>query len=111
VQFKLQYLLHDNLTSFDDYNILLLILDKSDDNEITVETTSVVRNEPAQDVSGPPKVDSPVEALHEKVKKQIIKEGYGKKPSKLSTCFCKWFIFYYRHTAPIVVTHIFGIKP
>ncbi|KAF3338617.1 peptidyl-prolyl cis-trans isomerase FKBP42 isoform X2 [Carex littledalei] len=63
------------------------ISDENGDNEITVENTSVVRSEPAQDGTRPPKVDSPMDALHEKVEKQIIKEGYGKQPSMLSTCF------------------------
>ncbi|RYR52972.1 hypothetical protein Ahy_A06g027817 isoform A [Arachis hypogaea] len=37
--------------------------------------------------SVPPKIDSEVEVLHEKVTKQVIKEGHGQKPSKYSTCF------------------------
>ncbi|KAM7264088.1 hypothetical protein ACFE04_001771 [Oxalis oulophora] len=41
----------------------------------------------AENDNGPPKVDSAVELLHEKVTKQIIKEGHGQKPSKYSTCF------------------------
>ncbi|GER52694.1 peptidyl-prolyl cis-trans isomerase [Striga asiatica] len=40
-----------------------------------------------KDESGPPKVDTKVEVLHENVTKQIIKEGHGQKPSKYSTCF------------------------
>ncbi|KAJ3696471.1 hypothetical protein LUZ61_000176 [Rhynchospora tenuis] len=63
------------------------ILDENGDDGITVENTSVVRNDPVQDGTSPPKVDSPMETLHEKVQKQIIKEGYGKEPAKLSTCF------------------------
>ncbi|XP_020095838.1 peptidyl-prolyl cis-trans isomerase FKBP42 isoform X2 [Ananas comosus] len=58
-----------------------------DDNDIVMENASFVRNEPPQDDQGPPKVDSEVEILHEKVKKQIIKEGHGHKPAKLATCF------------------------
>ncbi|XVF22934.1 hypothetical protein REPUB_Repub12eG0213600 [Reevesia pubescens] len=60
---------------------------EGDENEIVTEDTAFVHGEPAQDASGPPKVDSEVEILHEKVTKQIIKEGYGNKPSKYSTCF------------------------
>jgi hypothetical protein len=87
------------------------ILDENCDSEITVENTSVVRNEMVQDVSGPPKVDFPMEALHEKVKKQIIKEGYGKQPSNLCTCFRKQFILYYRHAVPILVALRFSFRP
>lgn len=55
--------------------------------EIVMEGSSFVHGEPSQDDKGPPKVDTQVEVLHEKVKKQIIKEGHGDKPSKYSTCF------------------------
>lgn len=58
-----------------------------DKNDIIAEASSSVREEPPQDDSGPPKVDSEVEVLHEKVKKQIIKEGHGQKPPAMSTCF------------------------
>lgn len=58
-------------------------------NEIVTENAAFVHEEPSQDSNGPPKVDSEVEILHEKVTKQIIKEGHGQKPSKYSTCFCK----------------------
>ncbi|KAM1158044.1 hypothetical protein ACFX1X_028890 [Malus domestica] len=51
------------------------------------EDATFVHGEPSQDGNGPPKVDSKVEILHEKVTKQIIKEGHGQKPSKYSTCF------------------------
>lgn len=56
-------------------------------SEITMEDAAVVHGEPHQDGSGPPKVDTEVEVLHEKVTKQIIKEGQGEKPSKYATCF------------------------
>ncbi|KAF3963436.1 hypothetical protein CMV_012176 [Castanea mollissima] len=62
-------------------------LDQEEDNEIRTESTAFVHGEPSQDGNGPPKVDSEVEVLHEKVTKQIIKEGHGQKPSKYSTCF------------------------
>lgn len=58
-------------------------------DEIITEGASVVHGEPPQDDTGPPKVDSEVEFLHEKVTKQIIKEGHGQKPTKYATCFCK----------------------
>lgn len=58
-----------------------------DENEITTEGTSFVHEEPPQDGRAPPKPDSQVEVLHDKVTKQIIKEGQGQKPSKYSTCF------------------------
>jgi hypothetical protein len=60
----------------------------SSDNEITVEEASFVHTEPPQDGSVPPVVSSNMEVLHDKVKKQVIKEGHGKKPSKFATCFC-----------------------
>ena len=59
------------------------------ESETIAESTSFVHGELPPDGSGPPKVDSEVEVLHEKVTKQIIKEGHGQKPSKYSTCFCK----------------------
>uniref|UniRef100_A0ACD5XP55 Uncharacterized protein n=1 Tax=Avena sativa TaxID=4498 RepID=A0ACD5XP55_AVESA len=59
----------------------------SSDNEITVEETSFVHTEPQQDGSAPPVVTTDMEVLHDKVKKQVIKEGHGKIPSKFSTCF------------------------
>ncbi|PKI63886.1 peptidyl-prolyl cis-trans isomerase FKBP42 [Punica granatum] len=62
-------------------------LGQSDENEVATEASSIVRGEPPQDSVGPPKVDSEVEVLHEKVTKQIIKEGHGQKPSKYATCF------------------------
>ncbi|ERN00859.1 peptidyl-prolyl cis-trans isomerase FKBP42 [Amborella trichopoda] len=57
-----------------------------DDDEITVEP-AFKHGELPQDNKLPPKVDSAVEVLHEKVTKQIIKEGHGQKPARLSTCF------------------------
>ncbi|KAK7826210.1 peptidyl-prolyl cis-trans isomerase fkbp42 [Quercus suber] len=62
-------------------------LDQEEDNEIRTESAAFVQGEPPQDGNGPPKVDSEVEVLHEKVTKQIIKEGHGQKPSKYATCF------------------------
>jgi len=61
----------------------------SSDNEITVEEASFVHTEPPQDGSAPPVVSSAMEVLHDKVKKQVIKEGHGKKPLKFATCFGK----------------------
>ncbi|XP_058110472.1 peptidyl-prolyl cis-trans isomerase FKBP42 isoform X2 [Magnolia sinica] len=58
-----------------------------DDNEIVAEQAAFVHGEPPQDTEGPPKADSEVEILHEKVTKQIMKEGHGQKPIKFSTCF------------------------
>ncbi|XWS32522.1 hypothetical protein CRYUN_Cryun23aG0165300 [Craigia yunnanensis] len=57
------------------------------EDEIVTENPAFVHGESPVDASGPPKVDSVVEILHEKVTKQIIKEGHGHKPSKYSTCF------------------------
>jgi hypothetical protein len=53
------------------------------DDEITVEETSFVHTEPPQDGTAPPVVTSDMEVLNDKVKKQVIKEGHGKKPSRL----------------------------
>ncbi|KAK9913067.1 hypothetical protein M0R45_036892 [Rubus argutus] len=57
------------------------------EDEIVVEDVASVHREPPQDANGPPKVDSKLETLHDKVQKQIIKEGHGPIPSKYSTCF------------------------
>lgn len=54
---------------------------------ITVESTAFAHSEPLQENSGPPKVDTVKEILHEKVTKQIIKEGRGLTPTKFATCF------------------------
>lgn len=64
------------------------------ESEIVTEDAAFVRGEPPQDGDGPPKVDSEVEVLHDKVTKQIIKEGHGQKPSKYSTCFCEYLCFH-----------------
>ncbi|XP_023759894.1 peptidyl-prolyl cis-trans isomerase FKBP42 [Lactuca sativa] len=60
---------------------------QDDEPEIVMEGSSFVHGGASEDDKGPPKVDSQVEILHEKVTKQIIKEGHGVKPSKYSTCF------------------------
>lgn len=67
-----------------------------------MENATFVRNEPPQDDQGPPKVDSEVEILREKVKKQIIKEGHGHKPAKLATCFCKYLAFLFVHFVQVL---------
>ncbi|KAM1229352.1 hypothetical protein ACFX15_039081 [Malus domestica] len=69
--------------------LLALISSSSQDgeNETVTEDATFMRGEPSQDANGPPKVDSKAEILHEKVTKQIIKEGHGPIPSKYSTCF------------------------
>ncbi|XP_055959861.1 peptidyl-prolyl cis-trans isomerase FKBP42-like [Mercurialis annua] len=60
---------------------------EDDENEIVAESAAFVHGDPPQNGDGPPKVDSEVEVLHEKVTKQIIKDGHDQKPSKYSTCF------------------------
>ncbi|XP_061364449.1 uncharacterized protein LOC133307901 [Gastrolobium bilobum] len=60
---------------------------QEDENEVITENSAFVKGEPTQEFSNPPKVDSQVEVLHEKVTKQIIKEGHGQKPTRYSTCF------------------------
>ncbi|CAK7330887.1 unnamed protein product [Dovyalis caffra] len=72
------------------YCPLFFFVGKEDENEIVIEEAAVVHGEPLQDGNGPPKVDTAVEILQEKVTKQIIKEGHGQKPTKYSTCFCKF---------------------
>ncbi|PNX83640.1 42 kDa peptidyl-prolyl isomerase, partial [Trifolium pratense] len=63
---------------------------KENADEVVDESSEYGKGEtPEELLSRPPKVDSEVEVLHEKVTKQIIKEGHGQKPSKYSTCF--WF--------------------
>ncbi|MFS7988250.1 putative peptidylprolyl isomerase [Helianthus anomalus] len=57
------------------------------EEEIVMEGSSFVQGGPPQDDNGPPKVDTKVDVIHEKVTKQVIKEGHGEKPSKYSTCF------------------------
>ena len=70
--------------------LLLRFAGQDDETEVITESSSFVKGEPPQQESAPPKADSDVEVLHEKVTKQIIKEGHGQKPSKYSTCFCKY---------------------
>lgn len=62
---------------------------KDDEDEIVVEQAAGVHGDPVQHGDFPPKVDSAVEILQEKVTKQIVKEGHGQKPCKYATCFCK----------------------
>jgi hypothetical protein len=67
-----------------------MVADKENADEVVDESSEHGKGEtPEELLSSPPKVDSEVEVLHEKVTKQIIKEGHGQKPSKYSTCFCK----------------------
>jgi len=62
---------------------------KDDEDEIVVEQAAGVHVDPVQHGDFPPKVDSAVEILQEKVTKQVVKEGHGQKPCKYATCFCK----------------------
>lgn len=58
-----------------------------------------MQSDTAEDHEGPPKVDSEVEVLHEKVRKQIIKEvANGPLPSKFATCFGEFVLFKSTHT-------------
>jgi hypothetical protein len=67
-----------------------MVAGKENADEVVDESSEHGKGEtPEELLSSPPKVDSEVEVLHEKVTKQIIKEGHGQKPSKYSTCFCK----------------------
>ncbi|KAG0523108.1 hypothetical protein BDA96_07G095800 [Sorghum bicolor] len=60
---------------------------KKEKLDVPVEEASFVHSEPPQDGSAPPVVSSDMEVLHDKVKKQVIKEGHGRKPIKFATCF------------------------
>ncbi|KAG9456466.1 hypothetical protein H6P81_000974 [Aristolochia fimbriata] len=63
-------------------------LSPTDDGDVVAEHAEFVHGEPIQGIERPPKVDSDVEILHEKVTKQIIKEGHGQnKAATFSTCF------------------------
>jgi hypothetical protein len=65
-----------------------MVAGKENADEVVDESSEHGKGEtPEELLSSPPKVDSEVEVLHEKVTKQIIKEGHGQKPSKYSTCF------------------------
>ncbi|CAB4268134.1 unnamed protein product [Prunus armeniaca] len=66
---------------------IIFFVGQDGESEIVTEDATFVHGEPPQDANGLPKVDSKVEVLHEKVTKQIIKEGHGPIPSKYSTCF------------------------
>ncbi|KAH9604553.1 hypothetical protein KSS87_015929 [Heliosperma pusillum] len=68
-------------------HLLASSIGEGGESEIVTEEASYVTGEPIQDSDAPPKVDSEVEVLRQKVTKQIIKEGHGEKPSKYSTCF------------------------
>ncbi|GAB2210724.1 hypothetical protein Droror1_Dr00016007 [Drosera rotundifolia] len=61
--------------------------EQDEENDIVTQQAAFAYGEPAQNGTGPPKVDTDVEVLHEKVTKQIIKAGHGQKPSKYATCF------------------------
>ncbi|GFZ02680.1 FKBP-type peptidyl-prolyl cis-trans isomerase family protein [Actinidia rufa] len=81
------FCLADNGISINNYRRRSLSDCQDGESEIVAESASFVHGELPPDGNGPPKVDSEVEVLHEKVTKQIIKEGHGQKPSKYSTCF------------------------
>lgn len=57
------------------------------DKTINAEKITSENAEVEEDDMLPPKVNTEVEVLHDKVTKQIIKEGSGNKPSRNSTCF------------------------
>lgn len=61
--------------------------DTGNDKTINAEKITSENAEVEEDDMLPPKVNSEVEVLHDKVTKQIIKEGSGNKPSRNSTCF------------------------
>ncbi|GAB2300159.1 Peptidyl-prolyl cis-trans isomerase fkbp42 [Dionaea muscipula] len=61
--------------------------EQDQENDIVTQEAAFAYGEPVQDGTGPPKVDSEVEIVHEKVTKQVIKEGHGQRPSKYATCF------------------------
>lgn len=61
--------------------------DTGNDKTINGEEITSENAEVEEDDMLPPKVNTEVEVLHDKVTKQIIKEGSGNKPSRNSTCF------------------------
>lgn len=61
--------------------------DTGNDKTINAEKITSENAEVEEDDMLPPKVNTKVEVLHDKVTKQIIKEGSGNKPSRNSTCF------------------------
>lgn len=61
--------------------------DTGNDKTINAEKITSENAEVEEDDMLPPKVNTEVEVLHDKVTKQIIKEGNGNKPSRNSTCF------------------------
>lgn len=61
--------------------------DTGNDKTINAEKITSENAEVEEDDMLPPKVNTEVEVLHDKVTKQIIKEGSGNKPSRNSTCF------------------------
>lgn len=72
-----------------------MVAGQEDGDEVITESSATVKGEvPEELLSFPPKVDSKIEVLHEKVTKQIIKEGHGQKPSKYSTCFCECHVLF-----------------
>ncbi|CAI9760054.1 unnamed protein product [Fraxinus pennsylvanica] len=60
----------------DPENLLRIFSDQNGNEEIITKGASVVHGEPAQDENCPPKVHSDVAVLHEKLTKQVIKEGH-----------------------------------
>lgn len=61
--------------------------DTVNDKTTNAEKITSDNAEVEEDDMLPPKVNSEVEVLHDKVTKQIIKAGNGNKPSQNSTCF------------------------
>ncbi|KAL9260122.1 Peptidyl-prolyl cis-trans isomerase FKBP42-like protein [Drosera capensis] len=62
-------------------------IEQDEENDSVTEKAAFAYGEPVQNGAGPPKVDTYVEVLYEKVTKQIIMEGHAQKPSKYTTCF------------------------
>lgn len=77
------------------YSSLAFFAVEVNPNEIVADNAVFVHGKALPDANEPPKVDSEMEILQEKVTKQIIKEGHGSVPSKYSTCFCKCQIIEY----------------
>jgi hypothetical protein len=70
-----------------------------EENEIKVEATAFATSASERDESLPPKPTSETETIMEGLTKNLIKEGYGERPAKGSTCFCKCLAYSFHITS------------
>ena len=64
-----------------------------EESEIKIEASAFATSVSERDESLPPKPTSETESIVEGVTKNLIKEGYGEKPARGSTCFCKCYLY------------------